>query len=1240
MITLKRLEATNFKGLSSVDLIFPPRGNILIEGYNEAGKSTLFEAVYVALYGKPLVGEDSRARQDEVIQYGQSLATVQLTFSVGPQELMVSRIFERGKSQRATLTIQPLGLQSELINRVRVVDERILKELGNLDGDSLRNSCFVEQKELGRIEALNRAQREQAIQRLLGLERLTKLMDEFKFRREQERELTLAEKYVTLACAQAEVHGAIIQEAKRAERLDAVKINSQVTLLVGLADQLEEAEELLRKSILRSHKASERLDHCKQIKEQMARCDQTGQQMTEVQHTRQGLRQVEEELVKLENIERVNLPQALSYLSDVYAAAHAVALHQQARKQFQEAQETMREAERNLQSLTQAVAEQQKRVEELIRAQARLVQRKEEAQTERERIVQRLKELDTKRVRLTNSLGLVGDWETANEVLRTIHQEINVAEAKEENLKGLQQEIQRREHEAHTIEAVVAQAEQEMQRAIDAARLATGYEALTAWIRLKGVEVALADYPARQSDLATKRQQAEVALANARMKTRTPIITGIALTVLALLAPGLGILRWPAFILAALLGVGAIFTWIWFFRARKAVRQQSNLLAQCDRDVQQVEMQRQAAIQAGGDPATLVHHEQQLQGSGIVIPQDLDAGRTLHEELRQKLSVTQGYHILQEAAQEARANQVRLAEQLRQARMKVDESKKALLLALQSGNPTEQIRNLVVRLAEQERIVAAAAQKARASLAADSVWPTSSSLLQTELSVCQADLRSVGAAQEQQAQNAATLIKEAETDKVNAESALQHAREVTSARQATDPAGQLSHAQELLDQELDMCRQREQAMQPLLQKIHVQTEAKVESEKGSAEEQVRALEKQLASRFLWQEKWRICKATLTTELTTALSMLEDLLTAANGLTIPELPSLPPTPSGADVALSYEQTLALMPTTIKAALEAVLNSLNERGARNILDEAFNEQGRIRQHTEHLEREIQNRRQAINAILLSRHITFPSTYTPAAIAACWPLTADCSPDEEEQVVESLDTIRKQLYAAQQREKQLIIELRHPGTPLSIEQCQQKVDKLTEEREICEVATKLLRETHDRIARRVLPITERNMQPLLQQLTNGRYRDVRLTPEDSNGQPGEMDYRVRVWDPTARRFVAKNLFSGGTRDQCSLALRLAFALATLPQELGVAPGFIFLDEPLSAFDAQRARALVELLTTGTIAQQFNQVVLISHYHAFDRNAFQYHVRMEAGQVAESDLPGLHDSALIQPQAIHVPL
>ena len=52
------------------------------------------------------------------------------------------------------------------------------------------------------------------------------------------------------------------------------------------------------------------------------------------------------------------------------------------------------------------------------------------------------------------------------------------------------------------------------------------------------------------------------------------------------------------------------------------------------------------------------------------------------------------------------------------------------------------------------------------------------------------------------------------------------------------------------------------------------------------------------------------------------------------------------------------------------------------------------------------------------------------------------------------------------------------------------------------------------------------------------------------------------------------------------------------------------------------------MELITTGTIAQQFNQVILISHQHAFDREAFHYHVRLESGQVVESDLPHSEDN------------
>jgi DNA repair exonuclease SbcCD ATPase subunit len=151
--------------------------------------------------------------------------------------------------------------------------------------------------------------------------------------------------------------------------------------------------------------------------------------------------------------------------------------------------------------------------------------------------------------------------------------------------------------------------------------------------------------------------------------------------------------------------------------------------------------------------------------------------------------------------------------------------------------------------------------------------------------------------------------------------------------------------------------------------------------------------------------------------------------------------------------------------------------------------------------------------------------------------------------------------------------------------------------------------------RIVQKILPTTMDYMRRLLPRLTNDRYDDIQLDPET---------YKIQVWDKRANHgaFKEKNIFSGGTKDQFSLALRLAFALATLPVERGSAPSFIFLDEPLGSFDDERAEALINLLTEGEIARAFDQIFLISHVHVNER-LFTHHILLEHGRVAESDLP-----------------
>lgn len=191
----------------------------------------------------------------------------------------------------------------------------------------------------------------------------------------------------------------------------------------------------------------------------------------------------------------------------------------------------------------------------------------------------------------------------------------------------------------------------------------------------------------------------------------------------------------------------------------------------------------------------------------------------------------------------------------------------------------------------------------------------------------------------------------------------------------------------------------------------------------------------------------------------------------------------------------------------------------------------------------------------------------------------------------------------------ERALGVDARH----LDVEECQQEVARLERQLAVKRRAASIVEGTMERIVRMVLPSTERNMGHILPLLTAGRYHEARI---------GE-DYQVQVWDCSAGRYVSKSIFSGGAKDQFSLALRLAFALATLPQELGSTPGFIFLDEPLSSFDGPRTEALVRLLTEGQIAANFSQIFVISHNRSFDAGAFGYRLVLRDGRVVESNLP-----------------
>lgn len=151
-------------------------------------------------------------------------------------------------------------------------------------------------------------------------------------------------------------------------------------------------------------------------------------------------------------------------------------------------------------------------------------------------------------------------------------------------------------------------------------------------------------------------------------------------------------------------------------------------------------------------------------------------------------------------------------------------------------------------------------------------------------------------------------------------------------------------------------------------------------------------------------------------------------------------------------------------------------------------------------------------------------------------------------------------------------------------------------------------LLDATRDGIMGGVKQDVEKNMMQFLPTLTDNRY---------NRAQIDETNYRINVYDREAKKWRGKGVFSGATQDQFSLALRLAFAISTIPQSRGARPGFIFLDEPLSGFDAQRRDGFMRLLRE-ELSQHFHQIIVVSHIEEL-KEEFPYHVNLDEGRIVQ---------------------
>ncbi|NHV07200.1 MAG: AAA family ATPase, partial [Thaumarchaeota archaeon] len=164
MVVLRKLKVRNFRKLIDVEISFE-NGLTVLVGENEAGKSTIIEAILFALFGKVRTG----SKIQEAISYGEKRAYVKLEFEDSGSVFVVEREITTSGSSAKLAKLE--GSSYKLIAvKVEKVNEELSKFLGGLGWKEVEVTNVVNQKELGKLIELGNQNRQQLINSLLNID--------------------------------------------------------------------------------------------------------------------------------------------------------------------------------------------------------------------------------------------------------------------------------------------------------------------------------------------------------------------------------------------------------------------------------------------------------------------------------------------------------------------------------------------------------------------------------------------------------------------------------------------------------------------------------------------------------------------------------------------------------------------------------------------------------------------------------------------------------------------------------------------------------------------------------------------------------------------------------------------------------------------------------------------------------------------------------------------------------------
>ena len=1239
MIILKHLTVERFRLLREINLHFPQRGSILIQGPNEAGKSALFESIYFALYGTSLTANRDNRSLDDLILYGVSQASVTLVLSIGVTEMTITRVIERGKGQHISLLLRRLGMpEEEPITELGTANDRIIDELGQLDGESLRNSCFIEQKGLNRLEELRGSMRETTLRKLLGIEKMLRLTEKFKLTPRDEQMLEESNSRLMLAELQAQIPTKSVHLGRLEEALDAVTVSEDLAEVSQQEADIAEQELSLdairaRRSELKSRQHRlQQLRHADAILAEIVSAYDT---IAEAQHK---LPELNRTIAELERREREELPVLEKRVHELTELTRSFGTLERMSNDLLASVGTIKVLEQELKNHQEIVKDSAGLEEQIISARIQLEQSRQSFNELEERRRAGRPQLESRLQRLQGLNEHVTALHTAVEAYTRRFAQRDLAEENGVQLTKIKKDMHEIEHELSLAEAEVQQAQQQVDTLENYWRQLSIHRQLEEWQRLKALSQRLSD--AEQQVRVAHQQQEKLTVSHlaARQLMSRWLLFAIVIGVLGLLL-GAAALYFASqqTILASILGLVALAALIsagygmqHYSQARDEELITNRRMQEAIGQVGIAVAARETALRQGGNREALAQVEHEIRSLGGTVPQSREEIQQLPQQVADKgeslATIQQRVTEKRDAAQASRNKLNVTTEALTSLR-----NKQRHLEEQRKNEDWDDIENKL----RMEHLAIENKQHEVATLAGQEGLPIPNFTTST------GDILSTTSADFEMAVAEAIQVTEGEIVALDGklDTASELAVQVKLYQDALDDLEALQRAvSEHLErfqaqqplQQLERAREQQQALRNALQSLQDSLrqrvkplgvtfgQAAISNAEGVAHKQLEALHFTLGQRIDLQSR---CDS-----YATQLKDCQDVLSSHYNRLAKFSSSL-----GSWIVPLNPFAEALV--ALRTRCQQEIKDANESDILTELEKLQMQERASQAKIALCHQEIEEVREHIATMLVQRGRPITKEYTFTGIVAVWPLVSAYTAQDRSHLEEERQTLEQELLQLEQQELALSTKLQTGSVKLDVEQARVRLEQQERSYQTKKHGNRLLNAVSERLLRKMQPHTEYYMQQILPLLTSGRYHDVHLRSEEEKETISGGSFLLSVWDTAAGEYVPKSALSGGAADQLSLALRLAFAIAALPRELGTAPGFVLLDEPLSSFDSERTQALVNVVTGETLGQHFEQVLLISHSSAFDPAMFPYHLYLDGGAIAESNLPVVPTIQIVSP-------